>query len=164
MRPRNMVAIVLLILVALIAGPVGAKNVVEPVGDLHKLFYGEIQEDGARLASMDANAPFHIYHGHFLPEGDFKLSDYRLEILLDDKKLHRDDLFINETPSKQWLFNFPNGLPNGVYTFEGTWTYPCESAVLQGFFDGECLEKRWTGHGDNPSGASLYQILTVGSG
>ena len=164
MRPRTVILIALVVLVALIATPVAAKKTVEPVGDLHKLYFGEPDEFGVRRSSIPADTAFHIQHGHGLLL-DYKLSDFRLEILMDGKKLHADSVFISDDGTeKQWLFNFSEGLPAGEYILEGFWTYPCGAAVDFGFYGGPCPKpnERWTWYGDTPSGAGLYQILTIG--
>lgn len=137
-------------MVAVFATPTVAKDkekdYVDPVGPLVKLYYGQV--------TLSEGEPFHIYHGHGLLEG-YDLKDFDLEITLDGKKLKQDYLFTAppDDPifswSKQWLFNFEDGLPAGEYVLHGEWTYPCQAAIDFGFlveddFDCRKPDRAWT--------------------
>jgi hypothetical protein len=141
----------------------GSYDVVAPVGFLHKLYYdNDGDPSNGRTYSLSADAAFHIQHGHTLV-GDYDLDVYSVLIILDGRELRPDDMFLAAGGTgKHWLFNFPEGLPAGVYTLDGIWTYPCGAAVDQGFFEGPCESPNapWTYYMDTPT-ASLHQILTA---
>jgi hypothetical protein len=96
---------------------------------------------GTPLAHQSGE-PFHFAHGWLLEPSTHSpagLFDFYLEL---DGVIQTED-FIERSGSGGNLlffkvFNFPDGLPAGTYTFTGYWVGPCRSLVDQGFYPGPC--------------------------
>ena len=120
-RKVSLFVIMVFILVMAIAFPVNAdgkgENGKEPVGVRVSLWDGDQTVSGS----------FHVEHGHVNdPQGGaFGKARFVLEIngVEQDGSFlsYKVDGVLNHTT----LYNFPEGLPPGDYTFTGTWYDPC---------------------------------------
>jgi hypothetical protein len=125
---KKKILIVLLIPFFVLAIPAAAKTK-EPVGQWISL-------GPASPTEFDANTAFHIIGGVYLwlPD-DVPIGLYEFKLELDGVYLEEDfvDRFVDDhdptTLGRIWVFNFPEGLPSGTYTFTGHFIVPCEEAV-----------------------------------
>jgi hypothetical protein len=92
-----------------------------------------------------ADSPFHIIHGWaFTPNETIALglADFRLEIDGNDQgmgSLQNSAIGDGGGLVRLWLYNFHNGLPQGLHTLVGRWFLPCQNAVETGVYPGPCL-------------------------
>lgn len=130
---KKLVLVVLLLFV--IAMPVAAKGN-DPVGFRINILAGTPTE-------ADADSPFHIAHGFdFVPNED-KPGRFSFDMDIDGTYYEADFLLVNGakedgTQTRLWLFNFPDGLPAGTYTFTGHYYMSCRDAVEDGIYPGPC--------------------------
>jgi len=82
------------------------------------------------------DTPFHVRHGHALRPGVDRLVglfDFELGIdgvlQVEDYATRTFDPSVEYLLSLWWTHNFPDGLPEGSYTFTGHWFGPCQWAV-----------------------------------
>jgi hypothetical protein len=88
-----------------------------------------------------ADTPFHIYHTWWAWSPiDTPIGLYDFQLELDGVFIEEDFVarFVDssELPLSHylnWVFNFPNGLPEGTHTFTGHWFSSCKVLIKYGF-------------------------------
>jgi len=121
---KNML-IVLIIMALVLVTPASAAREQPVVGDRIFIFSDGVQR-------FPADSPFHIKHGWTVVPGETQaigVHDFFLEI--DDEPVLNGLRYISPNPHEAYglairIFNFPNGLPAGTYTFKGFWYQPCQ--------------------------------------
>ena len=117
-------------------------------------------------ATFPAGEPFHIPHGWGVVPDEFApVGHWTFELELDGVLLKPTFHWISAfpaQPSMGWptwvvrtpVFNFPDGMEAGSYTFTGHNIAPCEQAVKYGFYTGTCSTR-------NEKVVTLTRTLTV---
>ena len=85
-----------------------------------------------------ANQPFHFAHGTF---DDRAMG--RFDFILEVDGVEVEPSYVERTGSPEGVlflrvFNFPDGLPAGTYSFTGHWLGQCKLMVEQGVYAGPC--------------------------
>jgi hypothetical protein len=100
--------------------------------------------------TFPAGEPFHITHGwYMMPSEDAPVGLWNFELEVDGVPMKPTFRWIEAYPADPsmgyptWLvrtpvFNFPDGMEAGSYTFTGHNYAPCEKAVEYGLYPGPC--------------------------
>jgi hypothetical protein len=83
-----------------------------------------------------AGKPFYIMHGWLPVFGETKaigVFDFNLEI--NGEQVEDGLIYIQPYPGGDYgyfwrIYNFPQGMPEGTYTFVGRWYAPCQSQIV----------------------------------
>lgn len=114
--------------VALAASPASAAAPA-PVGDQLSLL---ACLDSGSIDPQPANTAFHVLHGWGLNPGEIEdLGQYRFDLSINGED-YRGKLIVETTKdpdapstmSRRYLYNFPDGLSAGTYTFHAVWSVP----------------------------------------
>ena len=116
-----MVISIIVILLALTATSAAAGREMPTVGDQVYIF------NGGDIV-INAGVPFHIRHGYLAKSIDadaIGVFDFNLEI--SGIQLKPGLRYTSpETGLVQRIYNFPQGLPEGTYSYIGRWYAPCQ--------------------------------------
>ena len=132
---RILILVLTIILVLGFVGPATAAE--DPVGDQLNVLFGT-------PAAFPADTPFHVIHGWgpLVPNEINALGVIGFRLELDGVDLGSGALLNtvvgSQEKTRQWLYNFDDGLPAGTYLFTGHWILPCANAVDIGLFPGPC--------------------------
>lgn len=130
---KKMIILLFFVFLLLAAAPAAAETK-ETVGERINL----VDQTPTQLV---ADTPFHIYHGWWVwapvdtPIGRY---DFQLDI---NGVIQKEDFVYRYVDSsdkpeslyRDWVFNFPDGLPEGTYTFTGHWFAPCRVVQEYGY-------------------------------
>jgi hypothetical protein len=164
MRRRfSIVAVVTAALIAVAMMPAAAKPIDTRTGVHVNLFVGAWPPPGLTI-DLEVDAAFFVSHGFGLvpqDEGPVGRNDFRLDIDGVDQGKGRlliagvgyEDPYLGLVKgqmARYRLFNFPEGLEAGTYTFTGHWFAPCRVAADLYSYPGPC-----------PSPNAPIEILTI---
>ena len=137
MQRRLFVMLVVAALLITVLAPGTAVAAEEPVGDQIHLVAGE-------PTTFPADTPFHVIHGFTLfPDESPAIGNWGFRLDIDGVSQGRGSL-LNFGPGSEfpmarlWLYNYENGLPQGVHELTGHFYLPCSYAVDFGLFSGSC--------------------------
>ena len=124
---KKITLIILVLIVLALATPANAARELPVVGDKISIFDNGNQE-------FTAEAPFYIMHGFGNIFGDLQaigVFDFNLEIV--GESVGNGLRYIQPYPGEDYgrvtrIYNFLEGMPEGVYTLIGRWYSPCQYA------------------------------------
>jgi hypothetical protein len=132
-----------LVAVLVLVVPTAVADRPQPIGEQIRLYGPPPPPE-----TFTADTPFHIAHGWAndptwgVPIGRF---DFQLEV---DDVYWDEDFFITERVFDEkdgvwkirrlWVYNFPEGMPEGEVKFKGHWLAPCEAAQEYHGYTGDC--------------------------
>jgi hypothetical protein len=135
----------LTVLIALTAFPTAAlaHARIEPTGDRINLF-------GESPIEIPPGEPFYVRHGWAInPKTDPSLTRLTFQLRVDGTRLRPDDVTVRVRPRDErddpdeslevlYLFNFEEGLDEGIHDLEGSWYAPCWYAEREGMISYDC--------------------------
>jgi hypothetical protein len=137
---KTRLSVLILIAVLVLTVPVSAKEH-EPIGGRINLLLGA-------PTVYDAGEPFHILHGWWLdPEWEHPIGLWSFELKVDGNPMEEDFVTRWADPAsplilyRLWVYNFPDGMPEGTVTFTGHWYGPCQAGVDTGLISGPCANR-----------------------
>ena len=109
--------LLLVTLVLAVALPVLAKST-DPIGARVNIIEGQ---------DVEVSGPFHVSHGYRISPSDEQAlgqNFFALEIDGVEQAGQKVVFHLDGYPFHTWLFNYPDGLEPGQYTFTGRWYSP----------------------------------------
>lgn len=136
---RFCVVVVLALLSAVVGSVPAAADRPAPVADQFNLFFG-VPSD------YPADTPFHDTHGWTIGRESKGAGLYNFELWIDGEYLSADFVWTDTSGfergegyiGRQWVINFPDGLPEGTYEFTGVWSAQCKFAAENDLYEGPC--------------------------
>lgn len=137
MRRRFFVLLTVLLLALSLGAVLPVSAAEAPIGTQVNVLFGF-------PTTISAGESFHVVHGWAnQPSESHAIGAWGFRLEIDGEDQGAGSLINTADPefnslTRQWLYNYEDGLTAGEYRFTGHWFWPCRDAVDAGFYTGEC--------------------------